>query len=97
MSEDFKLRRTMPWLNGLRCGPSSGRIKSNSKPNEFRLKAHRTIEWKPQLEKAIEAFDRNGFFMPARAARYHSRMYSSSAELEWERAHERFGFVQSAR
>jgi hypothetical protein len=35
----------------------------NGKPNEFRLKEHRQIDWKPQFEKAIEAFTRNGFFI----------------------------------
>ena len=35
----------------------------NGKPTEYRLKTHRAIEWKSQFEKAIEAFDRNGFFV----------------------------------
>jgi hypothetical protein len=27
------------------------------------MKTDREIEWKPQFEKAIEAFDRNGYFI----------------------------------
>jgi hypothetical protein len=35
----------------------------NGKQTEYHLKKHRQIEWKPQFEKAIEAFSRNGFFI----------------------------------
>jgi hypothetical protein len=35
----------------------------NGKSTEYRMKTHRAIEWKPQFEKAIEAFDHNGYFI----------------------------------
>ncbi len=31
--------------------------------SKYRLKAHRSIAWNPQFERAVEAFDRNGFFI----------------------------------
>ncbi len=31
--------------------------------NGFRLKEQRTIEWEMQYQRAIEAFERNGFFV----------------------------------
>ncbi len=31
--------------------------------NGYKPKARRTIQWKPQYEKACEAFERNGFFI----------------------------------
>ena len=40
--------------------PSGSRTASLT---EFRMKEHRQIEWKPQFEKAIDAFDHNGFFI----------------------------------
>jgi hypothetical protein len=43
--------------------PSGAERVLNGKQTEFRLKEHRQIEWKPQFEKAIDAFDRNGFFI----------------------------------
>src|SRR5262249_3341883 len=35
----------------------------NGERAEYRLKAHREIAWKSQFEKAIEAFESNGFFI----------------------------------
>jgi hypothetical protein len=43
--------------------PSGAERVPNGKQTEFRLKEHRQIEWKPQLDKAIDAFGRNGFFI----------------------------------
>jgi hypothetical protein len=31
--------------------------------NGYKLKAKRTIDWQEQFKRAIEAFDRNGFFV----------------------------------
>lgn len=31
--------------------------------NGYKLKQHRQIDWKEQYERALEAFDRNGFFV----------------------------------
>jgi hypothetical protein len=60
--QDFNRKREERVFRGLVQPTETERV-LNGKPNEFRLKAHRTIEWKPQFEKAIEAFDRNGFFI----------------------------------
>jgi hypothetical protein len=60
--QDFNRKREERIFRGLVQPTETERV-LNGKPNEFRLKAHRTIEWKPQFEKAIEAFDRNGFFI----------------------------------
>ncbi len=60
--QDFNRKRDERVFRGL-VQPTETEHVLNGKPNEFRLKAHRTIEWKPQFEKAIEAFDRNGFFI----------------------------------
>jgi hypothetical protein len=60
--QDFNRQRDERVFRGLVQPTETERV-LNGKPNEFRLKAHRTIEWKPQFEKAIEAFDRNGFFI----------------------------------
>jgi hypothetical protein len=35
----------------------------NGERAEYRLKAHREIAWKSQFEKAIAAFESNGFFI----------------------------------
>ncbi len=60
--QDFNRKRHERVFRGL-VQPTDAERVLNGKPNEFRLKAHRQIEWKPQFEKAIEAFDRNGFFI----------------------------------
>jgi hypothetical protein len=43
--------------------PSGAERVLNGRQTEFRLKEHRQIEWKPQFEKAIDAFEHNGFFI----------------------------------
>ena len=35
----------------------------NGNRPEYRLKQHRQIDWKEQFEKAIDAFNHNGFFI----------------------------------
>jgi hypothetical protein len=60
--QDFNRKRGEQVFQGLVQPTESERI-LNGKPNEFRLKEPRLIEWKPQFEKAIEAFTRNGFFI----------------------------------
>jgi hypothetical protein len=35
----------------------------NGNRSEYRLKSRRQLQWKSQFEKAIEAFDRNGFLV----------------------------------
>ena len=35
----------------------------NGKPTEYRLRENRQVGWKPQFEKALAAFEQNGFFI----------------------------------
>lgn len=35
----------------------------NGKPTEYRLRENRQVDWKPQFEKALAAFEQNGFFI----------------------------------
>jgi hypothetical protein len=35
----------------------------NGDRSEYRLKQRRTIDWKQQFERAVEAFDKNSFFI----------------------------------
>jgi hypothetical protein len=60
--QDFNRRRDEQIFRGL-VQPTDAERVLNSKPTEYRLKTRRAIEWKPQFEKAIEAFDRNGYFI----------------------------------
>jgi hypothetical protein len=60
--QDFNRDRGERVFRGL-VQPSGAERVLNGKPTEFRLKEHRQIEWKPQFEKAIDAFGRNGFFI----------------------------------
>jgi hypothetical protein len=60
--QDFNRKQGDRVFRGL-VQPTEAERVLNGKPNEFRLKEHRQIEWKPQFEKAIDAFDRNGFFI----------------------------------
>ncbi len=49
-------------LRGL-VQPNSAERVLNGKPSEYRLRDRREVNWKPQLAKAIEAFEQNGFFI----------------------------------
>jgi hypothetical protein len=60
--QDFNRKRDEQVFRGLVQPTDAERI-LNGKPTEYRLKNHRAIEWNPQFEKAIEAFDRNGYFI----------------------------------
>jgi hypothetical protein len=60
--QDFNRKRDERVFRGL-VQPTEAERVLNGKPNEFRLKEHRQIEWKPQFEKATDAFDHNGFFV----------------------------------
>jgi hypothetical protein len=35
----------------------------NGRPTEYRLPERREVDWKPQFDKAVEAFEQNGFFI----------------------------------
>jgi hypothetical protein len=60
--QDFNRKRGEEVFRGL-VQPTDAERLLNGKPTEYRLKAHRTIDWKPQFEKAIEAFEGNGYFI----------------------------------
>src|ERR1700730_14727372 len=58
--QDFNRKRDEQVFRGL-VQPTDAERVLNGKRTEYRLKEHREIQWKPQLEKALDAFDRNGF------------------------------------
>jgi hypothetical protein len=60
--QDFNRKHGEQVFRGL-VQPTDAERVLNGKPTEYRLKAHRSIEWKPQFEKAIEAFDHNAYFV----------------------------------
>lgn len=43
--------------------PTETEIVLNEGKTEYRMKKHRQIDWRPQFEKAIEAFTRSGFLI----------------------------------
>src|SRR5947209_11083783 len=58
--QDFNRRQDERIFRGL-VQPTDTERRLNGKRTEYRLRAHREIDWKPQFEKALEAFERNGF------------------------------------
>src|SRR5262245_44029164 len=60
--QDFNLKQGERVFRGLVQPTDAERILNGGRA-EYRLKEHRQIEWKPQFERALEAFDRNGFFI----------------------------------
>ena len=60
--QDFNLKEGERVFRGL-VQPTDAERVLNGRRTEYRLKEHRQIEWKPQFEKAVEAFERNGFFI----------------------------------
>jgi hypothetical protein len=60
--QDFNRQQDEQLFRGLVQPTDTERV-LNGHSVEYRLKKHRQIEWKPQFEKAVEAFDRNGFFV----------------------------------
>jgi hypothetical protein len=60
--QDFNYRNEDVIFRGL-VQPNETERVLNGKRTEYRLKEHRPIDWRPQFEKAIEAFERNGFFV----------------------------------
>jgi hypothetical protein len=55
--QDFNRKRDEQFFRGLVQPTDTERI-LNGKVTKYRLKSHRTIDWKTQFEKAIEAFER---------------------------------------
>ena len=60
--QDFNRKREEQVFHGLVQPMDTERV-LNGNRTEYRMKKHRDIEWKQQFEKAIDAFDRNGFFI----------------------------------
>jgi hypothetical protein len=60
--QDFNRKRDEQLFRGLVQPTDTERV-LNGKRTEYRLKAGREIQWKSQFEKAIEAFDHNGFLV----------------------------------
>ena len=60
--QDFNRRQDEQNFRGL-VQPSDAERILNGPRVEYRLKKHRDIDWKEQFQKAIEAFQHNGFFV----------------------------------
>jgi len=60
--EDFNRRQGEQVFRGL-VQPTDAERVLNGAVDEYHFKQHRQIEWKPQFEKAIEAFGRGGFLV----------------------------------
>lgn len=60
--QDFNRAQGEAVFRGLVQPTDTERILNNSGP-EYRMKQRREIDWKEQFEKALEAFERNGFFI----------------------------------
>lgn len=60
--QDFNRKRDDPVFRGL-VQPTDAERVLNGKRTEYRMKTRREIEWKAQFEKAVEAFERNGYFI----------------------------------
>lgn len=60
--QDFNRKHDEQIFRGL-VQPTDAERVLNGKRTEYRMKAHRAIEWKTQFEKALEAFERNGYFI----------------------------------
>ncbi len=60
--QDFNRQQDQQLFRGLVQPTDTERVLNGAR-TEYRLKQHRQIDWKPQFEKAVEAFSRNGFFI----------------------------------
>jgi len=60
--QDFNRHREEHTFRGL-VQPTDAEKVLNGDRTEYRLKKRRDIDWKQQFEKALEAFDHNGFFL----------------------------------
>jgi hypothetical protein len=60
--QDFNRAQGEQVFHGLVQPTDTERILNNQRP-EYRFKQRRAIDWKEQFEKAIEAFQSNGFFI----------------------------------
>ena len=60
--QDFNRKSNEQIFRGL-VQPTDAERVLNGNQQEYRLKQHRQIEWKPQSEKALQAYERNGFLI----------------------------------
>lgn len=60
--QDFNRKHDEQVFRGL-VQPTDAERVLNGRRTEYHMKTHRDIEWKAQFEKAIEAFERNGYFI----------------------------------
>lgn len=60
--QDYNRRTDNQNFRGLVQPTDAERVLNGGRP-EFKLKERRQIDWKPQFEKALEAFEKNGFFI----------------------------------
>lgn len=60
--QDFNLRTDERVFKGLVQPSETEQVLNGLRP-EFRMQQHRRVDWKPQFEKALEAFENNGFFI----------------------------------
>jgi hypothetical protein len=60
--QDFNRKQDEQVFRGL-VQPTDAERVLNGNRTEYHLKKHREIEWKPQFEKAIDAFNKNGFLV----------------------------------
>jgi hypothetical protein len=56
--KEFNRRQSDLVFNGLVQPAGAEQV-----PNGFRLKQHRPLDWEQQFERALEGFERNGFFV----------------------------------
>ncbi|MGE3314333.1 MAG: hypothetical protein AB7O26_04380 [Planctomycetaceae bacterium] len=60
--QDFNRETEQKDFRGLVQPTDTERV-LNGKRTDYRLRKHREIDWKEQFDKAIEAYERNGFFV----------------------------------
>jgi hypothetical protein len=60
--QDFNREQSQQVFRGL-VQPTDAERVLNGNRTEYRLKHHRPIYWKAQLEKALEAFGKSGFLV----------------------------------
>jgi hypothetical protein len=60
--QDFNRAQGERAFRGL-VQPTEAERVLNGNRTEYRLKQHREINWKEQFEKALDAFEHNGFFL----------------------------------
>lgn len=79
--QDFNRQQNDKVFRGLVQPTDTERVLNGARP-EYQLKQHRQIEWKPQFEKAQEAFTRNGFLILV------NNIQAESLDQEFEIGHD---------